>query len=203
MPIEAVVFDMDGVLIDSFEAWYATEKPIISELMGKEIAEDEYKQKLFGIATHILLTSLGAPKEKIPEMVEKHDNDFLNHLDKIRIFPEAEVILSALKENGLKLAVLSNNRKIVVDSTIEHFGLKKYFDIVMGIETKPKPYPDGLLKILDTFKIDKSKAIYVGDTEIDRETGKNADVRTIILGNELKSLLDIPGFIQWVDVRYF
>lgn len=203
MPIEAVIFDMDGVLVDSFEAWYATEKPIISELMKKEIGKDEYKQKLFGIATPLLLASLGAEKAKIPQMMEKHDGDFLNHLDKIRLFPEVEVILNSLKENGLKLSILSNNRKIVVDSTIQHFKLQKYFDIVMGIESRPKPYPDGLLKILDLLNIDKSKAIYIGDTEIDRETGKNADVRTAIIGKEIKTLLDLPGFIQWLEVRYF
>ncbi len=203
MPIEAVVFDMDGVLIDSFEAWYATEKPTIEKLLNKQVNKEEYKTKFFGTATPLLLASLGAPKNKIPEMAEKHEKEFLKHLNKIQIFPETEVILSALKENGLKLAVLSNNRKIVVDSTIEHFNLKKYFDIIMGIETKPKPHPDGLLKILDTFKIDKTRAIYVGDTEVDRETGKNADVRTVIVGKELKTLLDLPGLVQWLDVRYF
>ncbi len=203
MPIEAVVFDMDGVLIDSFEAWYATEKPIISELIGRKLGKEEYKEKFFGIATPLLLASLDVPKGEITENVEKHDKDFLNHLDKIRIFSETEVILNSLRENGLKMAVLSNNRKIVLDSTIDNFKLRKYFDIVMGIETKPKPYPDGLLKILDFLKTDKSKAIYVGDTEIDRETGKNADVRTAIIGKEIKSLLDLPGFIQWSEVRYF
>ncbi|HLD56943.1 MAG TPA: HAD family hydrolase [archaeon] len=203
MPIEAVVFDMDGVLIDSFEAWYATEKPIIEKLLNTEISKEEYKTKFFGIATPLLLASLGTPKDKILQMEEEHDKEFLKHLDKILIFPEAKVILNSLKENGMKLAVLSNNRKIVVDSTIGYFKLEKYFDVVMGIEIKPKPYPDGLLKILEVFKVDKTKAIYIGDTKVDEETGKNAGVKTVIVGKHIKTLLDLPGFIQWSEIRYF
>ena len=141
MDIEAVVFDMDGVLLDSFEAWCATEIEMVSRWLNKKIEKEEYKRDIFGKHPIDILKSAGVTdKNEIEKRVDEHDKKFLMNLGKIKVFPEAKFVLQTLKKNNIRLAVLSNNKKQVVEAILKKFSLLSFFDQIVGIEYETKPY---------------------------------------------------------------
>ena len=90
-------------------------------------------------------------------------------------------ILSELHKREIRLAVLSNKphrQTVKVAETI--FG-KDTFDVVQGQQEgiKRKPAPDGIYAVLDQLSVSKEECLYVGDSEVDIATGKNAGVKTV------------------------
>lgn len=196
MPIEAVIFDMDGVLIDSFDAWYHTENLIFQKYCGRSLTKEEYGKDFWGKDTAETCKLIGLSAKETEKVIEWQDTEILKHLEKIKAFPSSKNILKSLKESGLKLGLLSNNRKSLITIILKKFGLEEFFDAVVGDEVEPKPSPDGLLKIAAILKIDKDKTLFIGDTETDSKAGKAAEIKTIIIRKDIRILDELPGFVN-------
>jgi HAD superfamily hydrolase (TIGR01509 family) len=97
--------------------------------------------------------------------------------------PGLKELLKALKPRfGLAVAT---NRSNTIESVLESFGLKAYFDLVISsLDVKnPKPHPESIFKILEFFQIIPKDALYVGDSTVDDETAKAAGVPFISYKN--------------------
>ena len=105
---------------------------------------------------------------------EKHKSDFTKPYDGI------EELLIALKETGIKTAVVSNKpHEFAVEIVERYFG--KSFDIVFGKREGylAKPDPTTVIETLNYFKCKKEEAVYIGDSDVDMFTGKNAGLFSI------------------------
>ena len=91
-----------------------------------------------------------------------------------------EALLSA-KEAGIKLAILTNKRHVNAIEVVEYAYGKGFFDYILGNmdEFPKKPAPDGVYRILEHFAMNKEDCLYVGDTDVDMQTGNNAGVYTV------------------------
>lgn len=101
------------------------------------------------------------------------------YLEKTRPYDGIKESLEELKKSGIKLAVFSNKAdeyvKMMAD---EIFG--GIFDIALGAGIFPsKPAPDGALDILRRLGISPNEAVYIGDSDVDVETAKNAGIKAI------------------------
>ena len=114
----------------------------------------------------------------LPEYNESYDNDFL-YLTKA--YDGCVEMLGALKEMGVKTAILSNKpdstAKKVSDALFENGLIDVCYGGRDGIALKPDPA--GVFEILKEFGVEKGEVLYVGDTATDIKTAKNAELTNI------------------------
>ena len=118
--------------------------------------------------------TIGKVLGEFKKYYEKHKSDFTKPYDGI------EELLIALKEAGIKTAVVSNKpHEFAVEIVERYFG--KSLDIVFGKREGylAKPDPTTVIETLNYFECKKEEAVYIGDSDVDMFTGKNAGIFSI------------------------
>lgn len=180
--IKAVIFDLDGTLIDAYKAIIESFNFTMSKI-------DHPKQKsgiirrAVGWGDENLLRPFVKEKDlkKALGIYRKHHRQSL--IEYSRLLPGAALLLKTLRKKGYKLAVASNRPTKYSDILLRHLDIKQYFHYILcGDKLKQgKPHPEILYRIIDKFGVLKKEAIYVGDMTVDAQAGRNAGVRSIIV----------------------
>lgn len=101
------------------------------------------------------------------------------------LYPDEISVLDELKKR-YHLAICTSRRKDAAIACLKYFDLLKYFELIISVDdvSKPKPYPESLLKILDFFQNDNDEVIYIGDAYTDYLCGlaANIDVGLVTYG---------------------
>jgi beta-phosphoglucomutase len=171
MAVEAVLFDMDGVLVDAREWHYAALNRAL-KVFGFEISLDEHLSTFDGLPTRqkllILSQSRGVPKEL---------HDFLNELKQLyteeivaaRCKPvfHIQYALSRLRSDGYKIAVCSNSVRNTVQRMMDLSALTPYLDFFLSNEdtAHPKPHPQIYLDAMARFGLPPTHCLIVEDNE--------------------------------------
>nr|WP_281431732.1 phosphoglycolate phosphatase [Rhodomicrobium vannielii] len=183
----AVVFDLDGTLIDS--------APDITHALntatGKRglapFAVDEVKAMVGGGVPTLVeraLIARGLPHPDITPVVQ----DFIvayreNLTTHTKIYPGARELLEQLKAEGRNLGLCTNKHHAATLAILQKLDLAKYFNCVIGErEGQPrKPNPGPLLDVLTALDVSACCAVMVGDSEADVECAKAAGVRSVVV----------------------
>ncbi len=184
MSVKAVIFDLDGTLLNTYED-LANAVNFALNRRGF-VVHDKEKYKYFcGNGTDVMITralpensrneqTLKAVRELYFDFYDKHSGECTRPYDGITD------TLSALKERGIRLAVVSNKIDFMTKSVV-----KKYFGDIFDFVTGqcdgiiPKPDPNMAFKAMEIMGVDSSECIFVGDTGVDALTGKNAGIFTV------------------------
>ena len=177
--VKAILFDLDGVLVDSLDAWHAVFTDILKELGKPPILKKEFKG-YFGmpLSKDIELFFQG----KTPKWINaQKDRFFRKNKHLVRIFPHTSTILKETRKKRLKTAIISNSTRSIVGSVLKDKGLRGYFDAILTAEDvgKGKPNPEMVKKACRLLGVRPSQAIVVGDTQNDMKAGKRAGCTTI------------------------
>ena len=165
--IAGVVFDCDGVLIDSRVSNMAYYNRIraIGGLSPMRPEEEEYahmhsvRETLFRIFPPAMHGRLGD--------FARHVNYERDILPMIHPEPGVHACLDSLRACGLRLAVFTN-RCGGMGAVLDRFNLRPYFDPVMTVaEVQAKPAPDGLLRIAESWQRPPEDLVFVGDSQLD------------------------------------
>jgi len=115
------------------------------------------------------------------EVVKRYDKYFRKRKDLVKLFPNVAEILEDFRSRKLKIALISNSTRAIVNSIINNYKLRKYFDVVIAMEDVKhrKPAPDSVLKACRLLKVKPQNAIFIGDTIIDMTAGKRAGCVTV------------------------
>ena len=101
------------------------------------------------------------------------------------LYPDEISVLDELKKR-YHLAICTSRRKDAAIACLKYFDLLKYFELIISVDdvSKPKPYPESLLKILDFFQNENDEVIYIGDAYTDYLCGlaANIDVGLVTYG---------------------
>ena len=99
------------------------------------------------------------------------------------LYPHVREVLQALRSRGCKLAVVTNKEGRYTDTVLKAHDLTDSFDLVVSGDTfsTKKPDPVGVLHGLSQWGVDKSEALFVGDSSIDAATGRNAGLQVWLL----------------------
>ncbi len=190
MAIKIIFFDMDGVLVDSFDAWYEAARSLMRS-WGEELTAEEFRTRCWGIPFSSAWRKNGMPIENMKVAAEMLFREYLKQLGKLRLFGGVDELFALLKKEGIKTALLSNTPKWVAEKVMGHLGLE--FDAIPDLMAmKPKPNPDGILLTLKKFGIAKEDAVMVGDTPTDEQAGKSAGVTTFVVGRDIASVAELP-----------
>ncbi len=180
------IFDLDGTLVDSIGSIANACNEALKENNLQERTIEEYKYFAGDGALELVKRAVYASGdtnyEKLDRVYQIYKNIFVKDCTKgVVPFKDIDKVLKELKEKGVKLAVLSNKpHERTLDVVDKIFG-NNIFDMVLGYkneETK-KPNPYGALLIASKLNIDVKDCAYIGDTDTDIKTGKNANMYTI------------------------
>jgi len=175
--VRALIFDLDGTLIDSKQDLIRSVNAMLGEMGREKLHEDTISGYIGHGAPKLVARALGnGATEKEREQALRF---FLAHyeahkLDSTRPYPGVAEALEELHE--FPMAVLTNKPVRVSRSIVEGLGLEKYFRTVYGgnsFETK-KPDPLGARKILEELGATAGETMMVGDSEVDVQTARNA-----------------------------
>jgi HAD superfamily hydrolase (TIGR01549 family) len=113
-------------------------------------------------------------------------NQFNKYREEATIFDGIDDLILKLSKN-FKLAILTNNKSQYAEEVLEKFNLNNYFGTIIGFNevTEVKPSPEGIIKILEKWKIESSEAIFIGDMTTDIKAGKNANVKMVCVASGL------------------
>jgi len=199
---DAVVFDLDGTLADTFPTVLRIFNRLMREHTGREWKLSELAP-YFGPPEDVMLRRL-FPDAEIHEPCIA---DFfrLSREDGCEIKPFAGIreLVSDLREAGVKLGVYSGANTESARHRVGHAGLLEYFDEVIGGDrvSNYKPHPEGLIKLIDQFNVDPQKTAYIGDMVADVEVGRGADAVTVAVtwGAAKREALSAAGPDHLVD----
>lgn len=196
MSIEAIIFDMDGVLIDAKE-WHYHALNRALEIFGYTITRTEHLSSFDGLPTRKKLEMLTLEKG-LPRGLHK----FINELKQLYTVEQVylnckplfvhEYALSNLKARGYKLGLASNAIKSTVDLMMEKSNLSKYLDIKLSNEdvSEPKPHPEIYLKAAEAFGIAPEKCLVVEDNHNGIVAAESAGCPLLVVQNILEVQLD-------------
>lgn len=180
------IFDLDGTILDTVHtiAYYVNDA--LKHFGFPENETDAYKYFAGNGVTNLVHRALDAHNLDTEENFNKvfpyyMENYNKNTLYKTAHFPNMPETLKALKEKGIKIAVVSNKPDSTVQPLLPHFFETGFFDAVFGArENVPlKPNPSAVNEVLDLYGLTPEDAVYVGDTGTDMQTGKNAGIFTV------------------------
>ena len=180
--IKAVLFDLDGTLVDSSEAIIkAVEKAL--ELKGLTCNRAKVA-RMIGLPLENIFSVL-APnlsEQEIWQLVHEYRKYYMaHHLENTTIHPSAQMVLRKLKAKGFKLGIITTKYREPVMDVLSHFGIAELFDVVVtGYEViKHKPAPDIVLEAAKRLRVDPKQCVVVGDSPLDVQAGKQAGAFTI------------------------
>jgi len=181
MRIEAILFDLDGTLVDSAEDIGLVLRKTLKEIGLEEYFPQNIRDYIGGGVKALLERTLGDKfKEEYVGIFRKFYLE--NPVVYTRPYEGIPEILSDLKNKGYKLAVVSNKLEELSREILKRIGLMSYFDFIAGGDTfsEKKPSPVPILKTLEIMGIEPSSSLIVGDTEADIVAGREAGVKTAL-----------------------
>lgn len=186
MSYTCVVFDMDGTVLNTLTDLEIALNHSLRLSDFPERTTDEVR-RLIGNGVRMLIRR-AAPPDITEEQHEKLFSDFqqwymVHCSDNTRPYEGITSAVSELRSAGVVTAVVSNK----IDGAVKEL-CKVFFDglfeaqIGMTDKSRLKPAPDAVLKALETLATEKSRAVYIGDTEVDMQTAENSGLDFIGVG---------------------
>ncbi len=169
--IKAIMFDMDGTLVDSMSYLADLAATKMEQTYGMSFAESREQYLLTsGLPFFMQLEKIfpgNAHNEAVAKSFEDQKwQDYFEH----QFYPEVETALSDLRAKGLKIGVSSNNGQEIIEEFISRKTSFK-FDLVCGFKPDFEKGPAHFQKMLDLFKLSKDQLLFVGDSLHDAKKG--------------------------------
>ena len=180
--IKAVIFDVDGVLIDSFEANLKFYQSLMTKTGYKPPTREEFPT-VFHLSLYDSIRALTKSNSEEVERIWKIAKDRgVEYPTNLLSMPNgSKEVIDALSKKYLLGIVTSRIRESVFESP-ELKTLEKYFKVVVSYQDTEnhKPHPDPLLLAIKSFGVKPEQSVYIGDAENDIKAGKSAGMKVIL-----------------------
>ncbi len=177
---ETVLFDLDGTLVDNFEAIHKCYNDVM-KLMGlPPISYDKILKSVGGSVNVTVLKLAGeANAPTATRLFREHFPSVMFH--GLRTYPGCIEILEALRARGIRTAVYTNKDDANSNKIISHLKLDGLVDGVFGTNVHPwrKPQPEFTHFVTSTLRTDPRRTVMVGDSPFDIQTARNGGLSAI------------------------
>lgn len=208
--IKAVFFDFDGVLIDSLpvmkKAWQSTQKSHYLKQDFKEFS------KYIGIPFNSILENLKIDIRKHSQIQESYSKEARKNINLIQLNPYAENILFWLKNNNIKIAVVTSKDLVRTNELIDYLNIKVDLIVTPEKTSKGKPHPEPLFFAGSQLSTEMEEALFIGDMLTDMQAAYRANCRylhylcgyqqfklnSFTYGGNINSLWDIQEYINLI-----
>jgi phosphoglycolate phosphatase len=214
--IKAILFDLDGTLIDSAPDLHLAANKLLAEQNRRPVELQELTDMIGDGVTKLVERAFEATGEAIPEggledLTKRYLEFYEPHCADLTIaYPGAIDCLKQLRDAGYPLAVCTNKPYAATLEILEGLGLAEFFEVVIGGDTLPgikKPDPRHLLAALDRLGVSPEQVVMVGDNANDVNAARGAGIPVIVCrfgytkgpAENLKGDLIIDHFDDLVD----
>lgn len=184
--MKACIFDLDGTLTNTLESMTYSVNLTLEEMGLSKITKDQCRLFVGNGARVLMEKSLKAAGDTDASRIEEgmeiygriFDRNCTYHVTPYEGIPE---MLKALKDKGIHLAVLSNKPDRQTVKVVKAIFGEELFDYAQGQKEgiRRKPEPDGVWYLMEQMHVSKEECLYIGDSEVDAATGRNAGLKTI------------------------
>ena len=180
---ETIVFDLDGTLLDTLDDLCGAVNYALRTFGYPERSKAQVQSFIGDGIVKLIERAVGKEDNRFDEILSTFKAYYKAHCaDKTKPYPQILAMLKALKAQGKKTAVLSNKADFATQALAkQYFG--DLLDGALGeneaLGIAKKPAPDGLNALLEKLGADKKTCVYVGDSDVDIQTAKNAGVDCI------------------------
>jgi len=195
--VRAVLWDLDGVLIDSYEVWFhllnATSRAFGGIAVSREVMRDGWGQGIEADVRRFF------PHKTVAETEAHYHAHFMEHANHLRVDAEASAVIGELRRRGFAQALITNTPSPLAREILAKAGLS--LDAVVGGTDVPeaKPAPDMVREACRRLGVSTDEAFVVGDSRYDRDAARAAGVRFVGLRMDgdarierLEEVLDLP-----------
>ncbi len=183
MAYRTVLFDMDGTLLDTLEDLRESTNHVLRELGHPERSLEEVRRFVGNGAEMLIRRAVpeGTGEEEILRALGMFRSYYAAHCkEKTRVYDGMLALLDALRARGIKTAVVSNKPDEAVKKlSEEYFGGRMDYAVGAKDGRRCKPYPDVVDAALEALGETREGAVYIGDSEVDVQTGLNAGLPVI------------------------
>ena len=191
-----IIFDFDGVLIDSEPLYLKSVNVILEECGVPQLTAPEYERWIGSTATRTweALTH----ENNLPEPPKHYQDRYEAVIEavlwrELTIKPEAEELLNLVERRGIPRGVATASRRKWLTIKLEKLGLTEYFDVAVCSTDvrRTKPAPDIYLKAAELMGLDPADAVAIEDSPAGIKSAKGAGIHTIGLRTGMTTNLDI------------
>lgn len=184
--IEAVIFDMDGLLIDSEPLWTQGEHDVFSSL-GIDVNAADIPETL-GLRIDLVVKLWyqrtpwqGASQEEVTERIIRRVIELVR--DTKPLLPGVEHALKLCRQQGMKIGLASASPLYMLNDVLEMFNISQYFDAVVSAEALPysKPHPEVYLNAAHALGVDPLNCVTLEDSFNGMIATKAARMRSIVV----------------------
>lgn len=200
-----VIFDLDGTILDTLEDLKESTNAALGA-QGYPARTTEEVRNFVGNGIRRLIEQ-AVPSGTSPEQISITLDAFKAHYkehcaDHTKPYDGIVPLLDRLKRDGILTAVVSNKADFAVQELCREY-FPDVFDFVVGEREgiRRKPYPDSVFEVLRTLQVTADEAVYVGDSDVDIETARQAGMDSILVswGFKGRAFLEAHGAVQIVD----
>ena len=195
--IKAVIFDLDGLLVDTEILHSQAYEAILKEYKKKPKLNDYGIVQISGLIARKnwqYLKKKHNLKEDVEILLEKKRHLFLKIIKKIKK-PKNGVknLLNLLKEEKIKMALASSSTKEYILAILDNIKLRNYFDEIVSFEEVPKekPAPDIYLEVAKRLGVEPSSCLVLEDSESGVKSGRNAGMKVIAVPTKFTKNQDL------------
>lgn len=187
--IKAVLFDFDGVIVQSEELHMRTFLELLSDY-GVEVSRERWYRDFAGTGSRRIFEVLAREHsigKDLDELVETRRNDFISHAKKgeLKEVPGLRDFLGYLKEKGIKTAIVSGGHRSYIEMLLDLLGINTFDFIVTADDIKArKPDPEPFLLAARTLGIIPERCLVIEDSYSGCEAARRAGMRLIWLRSD-------------------
>ena len=184
--IEAVIFDMDGLIIDSEPLWRKAEIQAFKDI-GFQFTEEMCIQTMgmrIDEVVHYWWKKIKWEKPSEKNVIDSIQSKMIDLIQKDgALLPGVLDALKLLKEKKIPIALASSSAMILIKAVVESLDIKDYFNVIHSAEKESagKPDPSVFLTAARMLEIEPKKCLVLEDSKAGMEAGLNANMKTIVI----------------------
>lgn len=180
---DAVLFDLDGTIIDTNQLIIETVQYVMRKNYGKTLPLD------------LVIANMGRPledqfqtftgEEEVAELIADYRKfNYDAHDEFVKPFPHVVEVLTELKSRGIRTGAVTTKMRASSIRSLEFCGLDKLLDTLVTVDDveHPKPHPEPVLKAIEELQVDADRTIMVGDSPYDIQAAQAAGASSVAVG---------------------
>ncbi len=185
-PLRAVLFDIDGTLIDTVSLIVQALDYTYRKHLGISLPHEELR-RLIGLPLHVQMHYLDDRVEGEIDHAQMEADErayYEAHRELERPIPEAIETVRVVKQLGYRTGLVTSKNRLELATSLPRLQLDAWVDTIVSADdtTRHKPNPDPVLKALERLEVEPQSALYIGDTVFDLACGRAAGVRVGAVG---------------------
>lgn len=184
-PIQLIIFDFDGVLVDTERTTFDFYRQILPEY-GVELQESDFSKKVGRKSVDFLRDVLGTvvTEEQMQSLIQQKRRAFLEDIPRyLTLIPNSFAFLERCSHAGIPMAIGSQNERELLERAVDAFDLRKYFRLIVSLQDirRKKPDPEIFLLIIKELGANPSATLVIEDSVHGVEAARRAGCHVVAI----------------------